>query len=159
MTVIYTFLIMFGFWVLLSGKFDLFHLTLGVISSLLVAIMSHDLLFTERKRKGRLAEALRFIRYIPWLLFQILKANLHVATLALHPRMIDLIDPKIIKFKSKLKKDIALVTLANSITLTPGTITVRCQDGEFYVHALSKVSASGLPGEMEERVAKVFKEE
>ena len=69
-----------------------------------------------------------------------------------------LIDPKIVRFKSKLKKDIARVTLANSITLTPGTITVRCEDGEFYVHALDKVSASDLPGKMEERVAKVFKE-
>ncbi len=149
---------MFGFWILLSGKFDLFHLTLGVISSLLIAFFSHDLIFADKERKGRLPEAFRFIGYFPYLLYKILTANLHVAKLALHPKMSRLIDPKIVRFKSKLKKDIARVTLANSITLTPGTITVRCDDGEFYVHALDKTSASDLPGKMEERVAKVFKE-
>ena len=49
--------------------------------------------------------------------------------------------------------------MANSITLTPGTITIRIVDGDFYVHAISKEAASGLPGEMEDRIAKVFDEE
>ena len=159
MHLLYTFLIMFGFWILLSGKFDLFHLTLGVISSGLVAALSSDLLFHEKTKRGRLAESWRFIRYIPWLLYEILLSTLHVTYLALHPRMKDLIDPRIVTFKTKLKKDVSLVTFANSITLTPGTITILIQDGECYVHALSQKTAEGLPGEMEERVARIFQEE
>ena len=157
MTFFYTFFIMCGFWLLLSGRFDLFHLSLGVISCLLVSYFSHDLLFQDKeKRNGRLSEAFRFVQYIPWLLYEITLANYYISYLALNPRMSELIDPKIIRFKTKLRKDISLVTFANSITLTPGTITIRIVDGDFFVYAISKETASNLPGEMEERIAKIF---
>ena len=81
-------------------------------------------------------------------------ANLHVAKLVLAPSGID---PQLVKVKSKLKSDISMVTFANSITLTPGTITMDIDDGEFYVHALSqKVADDLLSGDMENRVAHVF---
>jgi multicomponent Na+:H+ antiporter subunit E len=156
---IYTFIIMFGFWLLLSGKLDLFHLTLGVISSLIVAWMSSDLLFLDRTRKGRLPEVWRFILYIPWVFKEILLSTLHVTWLALHPAMKKKIAPRIVTFKTKLKSDTARVILANSITLTPGTITVRIEEDVFTVHALSDKVARGLPGEMEERIARIFTEE
>jgi multicomponent Na+:H+ antiporter subunit E len=74
--------------------------------------------------------------------------------------MHDLIEPKIFNFQSKLRSDISLVTLANSITLTPGTITVYVSsDGKFSVHAIDEISRKGLPGKMEERVARAFGEE
>jgi len=152
---IYTFFIMMGFWILLSGKFDLFHLTLGVISSALVSFLSADLLMYEQG-KNRLSTGLRFLMYLPWLLYQIVLSTLHVTFLALHPKMKDQIDPTIVTFKTKLKTNIAKVALANSITLTPGTITIRIEDEIFYVHAISRKAAAGLPGEMEERLAKVF---
>lgn len=159
-TFLLTFPIMFAVWLLLSGKFDIFHLSLGVVSCAIVAYISGDLLF-ESPQITRLPGAwLRFIRYIPWLFYQIFLANLHVLYLTFHPRMHDLINPKIINFKSKLYSDISLVTFANSITLTPGTITVYVSgDGEFHVHAIDDQSAQGLPGEMEARVAKAFGEE
>ncbi len=154
-----TFLIMFIFWILLSGKFDLFHLSLGIISCFIVAFFSGDLLFPELKTKGLLRSWIRFIRYIPWLLYQIFLANLNLLYLTFHPRMMDLIDPRIIKFKSRLQNDLSLVTFANSITLTPGTITVYTSiDGDFKVHAIDKRSREGLPGEMENRIVKVFGE-
>lgn len=155
MRYIYTFLIMFGFWILLSGKFDLFHLTLGVISSALVSFLSADLLMFK-EGKNRLSTGVRFLMYLPWLLYQIVLSTLHVTFLALHPRMKDQIDPTIVTFKTKLKTNIAKVALANSITLTPGTITVRIDGQVFYVHAISRKAAAGLPGEMEDRLAKVF---
>ena len=159
MTVIYTFIILSGFWILLSGKFDLFHLALGAICCLLVSFLSHDLLFSPERKKRDASIPIRFILYLPWLLFQILLANFHVARLALHPKMRKLIDPKMIQFHSKLKGDVARVTFANSITLTPGTITVKIKENEFYVHALSQKTASSLPGDMEKRIARVFGEE
>ncbi len=155
-----TFLILLCLWVLLSGRFDLFHLTLGVISCIIVTILSRDLLFPEPKAKGLLSSWARFLRYIPWLLYQIFLSNLHILYLTFHPKMMDLIDPQIIRFQSRLKKDLSLVTFANSITLTPGTITVYVSiDGDFSVHAIDKKSREGLPGEMEERVARAFGEQ
>jgi multicomponent Na+:H+ antiporter subunit E len=154
-----TFIIMFGLWVLLSGHFDSFHLTLGLISSGIVSFLSSDLLFPSPKIRGLLPQWARFIRYIPWLMLEIIKANLHVTYLVFHPRMMELIDPRIIKFRSKLKSDLALVTFANSITLTPGTITVAVSiDGDFKVHAIDKASGDPLPGAMEENIARTFGE-
>lgn len=156
---LYTFLLMFAFWILLSGKFDLFHLTLGVISSGLVAWMSADLLFIERAPRGSLVGIWRFMLYLPWLVKEIVSSTLHVTWLALHPAMKTQIAPRIVTFKTRLKTDLARVALANSITLTPGTITIRIEEDIFTVHALSDKVAAGLPGEMEERIAHIFAEE
>ncbi len=157
-----TFFIMFVLWVLLSGKFDAFHLSLGIISCSIVAYFSANLLFETRTMKvTRLLRSwIRFVRYVPWLMYQIFLANLHVLYLTFHPRMMDLIDPRIIKFRSKLQGDLSRVTFANSITLTPGTITVYVTlDGNFSVHAIDKKSREGLPGEMEKRIARAFGEQ
>ena len=155
-----TFLIFFFLWMIWSGMFDAWHLSLGVISCALVTYMSHDLLFQREKfQKKDLTEAGRFIKYIPWLIYQIVLANIHVVKLVLNPRMNDLIDPHIIRFKTKLKKDMSLVTFANSITLTPGTITILIRDGYYFVHAVDMKVAGDLPGEMEERVGHVFMED
>jgi multicomponent Na+:H+ antiporter subunit E len=100
----------------------------------------------------------RFFAYIPWLIYQIIMANFHVARLVLSPKMP--INPKIIKFKVKLDSDISLVTFANSITLTPGTITVDIKEGEFCVHALDETVAYDLlfGGKMEDRIAHIYME-
>ena len=155
-----TFPIMFFVWILLSGKLDIFHLSLGAASCSIVAYFSGDLLFHSPEIKTLAGSWIRFIRYIPWLLYQILLANLHLLYITFHPRLHELIDPQIIDFQSKLKSDLSLVTFANSITLTPGTITVYVSgDGKFYVHAIDEKSRKGLPGKMEARVAKAFNEE
>lgn len=157
LNIIATFLILFGFWALLSGKYDFFHLTLGVICSLLVAFLTHDLLFANARVGDARVIFQRFIAYIPWLLYQIVSSNIHVALVALSKKRP--IEPRIIRFKTKLESDISWVTLANSITLTPGTITMDIKDGEFFVHALDKKVADDLnAGEMEDRVAHVFME-
>ena len=159
MRLIATFVILFVFWMVMAGKFDLFHTSLGIISCLIVTFLSGDLLFKE-SRKGRGKEVIRFIAYIPWLIYQIILANLHVARLALSPKMSELINPQLIRFKVNLKSDISKVTFANSITLTPGTITADIQGDEFHVHALSQpVVDDLLSGEMEQRVAHVFSED
>ena len=156
---VFTFIIMFAIWVLLSGKFDGFHLSLGIISCAIVSFLSSDLLFSAHTEESLLVQWVRFIRYIPWLLIQVFKAGFHVTYLVFHPRMMELIDPRIIKFRSKLKRDLALVTFANSITLTPGTITVYVSiDGDFKVHAIDPASGDPLPGEMEVRIAEAFDE-
>lgn len=162
MSVIITFCMMFAFWIVMSGKFDLFHLGMGIFSSGLVTWLSHDLLFAGHTKKfgALLLEIARFLRYMVWLFGQIILANIHIASLALSPRSHESIDPRIIIFKTVLKTDFARFVFANSITLTPGTTTVRIQDGNFYVHAITQQSAGDLagnePGEMERWVAWVF---
>jgi multicomponent Na+:H+ antiporter subunit E len=155
---LYTFLIMLGFWLLLSGKFDLFHLSLGVLSAALVSRFSAHLLFRDRARRGRLAEAGRFLLYLPWLLKEIVKSTLQVTRLALQPTPLRRLDPRLVSFKTRLRSPAARVTLANSITLTPGTVTIRVEDDLFLVHALTAAQAAGLPGEMETRIAGIFGE-
>lgn len=153
------FSILYLHWIFWSGKFDAFHLSLGVISCALVTFMSCNLYVKRKKFSVKIiVEAIRFIKYIPWLFYQIVLSNIHVAYLVLSPRMP--IDPKIIRYKTKLKSDISLTTFANSITLTPGTITADIHEGEFIVHALSKKVADDLmTGEMENKVAHIFDEE
>jgi len=159
MAFLLSFIILFLFWIVMSGRFDLFHLALGIISCAIVSYISHDLLFKDIKSKNRHIETIRFVKYLPWLFYQIVVANFYVAYLALDPMMSERIDPRIIKFKTKLKKEMSLVTFGNSITLTPGTITVLIKEGYYYVHTIDMISAKGLPGDMEKRVGKVHLED
>ena len=79
--------------------------------------------------------------------------------LALVPGAMREVEPSIVKFHTRLKSDFALFLLANSITLTPGTITVKVLGDEFYIHSISKASAKGLDGRMEEFIAWIFEDE
>jgi len=146
-------------WMVLSGKFDSFHLSLGVISCTIVAWLSGEQMVRSRDGRWRPGELIRFIAYVPWLLYQIMLANLHVMKLVFHPRMMDHINPQIITFQTRLNGEMARFVFANSITLTPGTITVFASImGTFTVHAIDDASAEALPGEMEERVARIYGE-
>ncbi len=160
------FVILFAFWLLFSGKIvvehdghyapDYFHLILGVLSCGLVAWVSHDLLIRDMRPHDRIRKSWRFLLYVPWLIWQVVLANFHVALLVINPKRIH---PKIVKYNTYLETDFSKVTFANSITLTPGTITMDIKDGEFFVHALSEKVADDLEsGDMERRVAHVFYE-
>jgi len=154
-----TFLFSLITWLVLSGKFDRFHLTLGVVSCLIVAYTGGHLLLPPGRNIHLPGVWLRFLAYLPWLLWQVFLANLHVMYLVFHPRMKELIDPRIIRFKSRLKKDMSLMIFANSITLTPGTITLYVSIwGDYTVHLIDEQSGRGLPGAMEARVGRIFGE-
>ena len=160
-----TFFIMLAFWVIMSGMFDGFHFSLGILCCLLVSHFSHDLLFpqTEQKQRSWLKDLFGTLLYLPYLLWQILLANLQVAWIVLHPRALEMIDPHIFRFYTKLTRPISKVAFAQSITLTPGTITVNIykdpegiKPDQFAVYALTREAAASLPGDMEERVAKAL---
>lgn len=131
-----TFILLFGFWILLSGRLDAMHLGLGFVCSLLVALFSHDLLIRDPEGiPRRLVIFIRFIPFLGWLVSQIIVANIDVARRVVDPKMPIL--PGIIRFRSNLKSDVARTTLANSITLTPGTMTMDVVGGDFYIHCLT----------------------
>ncbi len=154
-----TFAILFCFWLLFSGRFDFFHVVTGLISCLIVSTISSRTLLPKPVHVTIFNSWFKFAIYLPWLFYQIFLANLHLLFLTFHPRMKALINPKIIRFDSRLKSDISRTTLANSITLTPGTITVYTGVmGSFAVHCIDDKSGKDLPGTMEEKIAKVFNE-
>jgi multicomponent Na+:H+ antiporter subunit E len=150
---------MMVYWIVLSGKFDAFHIILGVFSCAIIALWSSSLLFNKKITVGNyLALTLKISIYLFWLLGEIVKSNIHVLKVVFSPKMNSIIEPQMITFKSKLKSDEAKYLLANSITLTPGTVTVKIDKDEFLVHALTPLAAAGVPGDMEDKIAKIFGE-
>lgn len=146
-----TAVIMFAFWFLLSGQTNPLFLFLGAVSSVLVARWSKDLLAGKMDRLPNPGGMIPIIAYLAWLMWQIVLSNFHVIYLVLHPKMP--IEPQMVRFKNNLKSDLGIVTLANSITLTPGTITVEGNREEFIVHAVSRKTAEDLlSDEMQKRV-------
>ena len=156
------FVLLLATWAVFSGKFDDFHLGMGVLASLIVTWLSQDLLFQDRKKNlaERIAEAGRFVGYAFWLLWQIILANVHVFKLAMTKEGQEEMSPRVITVKTKFKTDFAKFVFANSITLTPGTITIRIKGNQFMVHAISEaVEKDLLSGVMERRVVAVFEPE
>jgi multicomponent Na+:H+ antiporter subunit E len=145
---------LFGIWLVFSGRSGPFYVGAGLGSALLVAWL----------RIGLPASPAppfpwrRFLLYVPWLLSRIILANLHVAALILNPRQP--IAPKLLRYRTALHDPRAVVLLANSITLTPGTITVEVSQDTLVVHALDADSTGDLlTHTLERKVARVFTEQ
>ena len=156
------FLLLFLNWVILSGKFDAFHLGLGVVSCLIVTFLSQDLLYHDRTKglKRRLLEAWAFVRYVPWIIWEVVKANVHVLKLAMTRKGYEEMSPRVVTFETYLKTDFAKFVLANSITLTPGTITMLIRGDVFHIHTMSQFLEDDLlTGSIERKVAEVFEPE
>ena len=152
-------LFLMGLWLHLSGRFDPFHLALGVGSVLLVmwinAPLKQTRLYIGDTFAWDRANYWALLAYLPWLGWEILLGSIQVAYLVLHPRMP--VEPCLIYFRVNLPNLAARVILGNSITLTPGTVTIRIRGNEFVVHALTRASAEGLVhGDMPQRVSRIF---
>lgn len=157
----FTFLVMYLFWLFNSGVFEIFYLSLGAASAFFVAYVFHSHFALIKDAHSAFRAFIRFMGYLPWIIRQIVLANWDIVKRVLNPDMP--IDPRIISFQSTLKSDLAMTTLANSITLTPGTITIDIDpDGIFYVHSIAKEPAESLlaapPCEMAARVGYIFGE-
>jgi multicomponent Na+:H+ antiporter subunit E len=126
--------ILFGFWLLLSGHYTPLLLSFGVGSSVLVVYLSMRMDVVDREGVP-LHLGGRLWMYIPWLLKEILVANVVVAKIILSPNM--KISPRMVVFHGTQQTDLGRVLYANSITLTPGTITTGVEGQEFQIHALT----------------------
>ncbi|MCP1714377.1 multicomponent Na+:H+ antiporter subunit E [Methanocalculus alkaliphilus] len=148
------------FWLILSGYLDLFHITAGIICCGIVTLISGDLLFrSDVKMAASARKFLRFILYIPRLMVAILYANIDVAYRILHPAMP--IDPGFITVETPFTGDVTRTTFANSLTLTPGTVTIDVTGGTFLVHAIVRdVSEKELLEErdIQKNLARIFGE-
>lgn len=144
--------ILFSFWFLLSGETNIILIISGIISSLFVAYLSCDLIISEKNLRKNIFMYIRFLKYLPYLIKEIILANLDVVYRVLHPKLP--VDPVVVRFNTELETEFCIVTYANSITLTPGTVTIDVgKKKEFIVHSLtSKYAESLLSRSMEKRV-------
>jgi len=132
------FVLAFVIWMLLTwpfadGKIDGQVVVAGLIASVIVAVMFHEILPKEHHVFISPVRIFWFLVYLPVFFYYVFKANLDVVYRALHPKMP--IKPGIVKIKTTLKTESGITALANSITLTPGTLTVDLtDDGFLYVH-------------------------
>ncbi|HUU38362.1 MAG TPA: Na+/H+ antiporter subunit E [Candidatus Desulfaltia sp.] len=153
------FALLFGLWILMSGHYDAFHVGAGAACALAVVAVNFRLnkFFFIRDDLCQCApiRLRRLLVYVPWLLWQIVVASLQVAAVVLNPKMP--VNPSFVRFRTKLPTIAARVILANSITLTPGTITVELEDDAFLVHSLIDASHSSiLDGTLPGQVARLY---
>ncbi len=142
--------VLFAVWLLLSGHYDPLTLSYGVFSCALVVVISTRMDVADREGQP-LHLTWSALVYWPWLLWQIILANIDVSRRVLSPSLP--ISPTMIRVKASQKSDLGQVIYANSITLTPGTISVDVTGGEILVHALTREGALALEdGEMDRRV-------
>ena len=160
MTRFITFSILFVFWLLWSGLYDPFHITLGVISCSIVVFWTGQLFIeTQQSIAVRFKQWVRFELYSIWLVWQIVLANMQVLRLAFHHNLLGQLEPQEVVFNTTVQGDVPRFLLAQSITLTPGTVTVGVYGSQFRVHALNAGVASGVPGDMQRRIHHIFQEE
>ena len=132
------FVLAFITWVLLTwpfddGAVDWQVVIAGLIASAIVAVLFHEMLPEEHHVFISPVRIFWFLVYVPVFFYYMIKANVDVVYRALHPAMP--INPGIVKIKTNLKTKSGITALANSITLTPGTLTVDLtDDGFLYVH-------------------------
>ena len=155
--------VLFGFWVALSGKLDAFHLSIGLLTAFAVALGTRKLYRLPPQPMPAddfvrtPLRLVQFASYAVWLVVQIFRSALEVATLVLHPRLP--IAPRVVRITDELPHPIARLALAHSITLTPGTVTIECDDEGMEVHALDAKAARSLGtdgGTMARRVRRLF---
>ena len=145
-------LALIAFWLLLSGMFVPFLIAAGIGSALGVAALASRLDVADAEGHPAHLAWSAVLSYWPWLLLEIVTSALRVSRNILHPGFP--ISPTLVEFAPAQRTDLGLVIHANSITLTPGTITVEAEPGRFLVHALTRDGAEGLAGsEMDRRCA------
>lgn len=137
----FTWLAMAGFWFLLSGFTDPIHLGYGAVSATIVSLLSHRHLTQGGSVRDGCVRLVRTAVFLPWLLWQIVLANVDVILCVLGVRAIE---PRMMRTRPATTTTFGLVALANSITLTPGTVTVDVEGDVLLIHALTRGAAKGI---------------
>ncbi|MDE2762437.1 MAG: Na+/H+ antiporter subunit E [Gemmatimonadota bacterium] len=143
--------ILFGLWLLLSYHFEWLFLVFGTATCTVAVLVAARMGIVDREsvplhlvRRGAL--------YVPWLVWEILKSNVRVAGIILSPRL--RVDPSIVHFRASQRTDLGRFIYANSITLTPGTVTTGIVADDLEVHAIVREEVDGSEeNDMNRRVA------
>lgn len=156
-------LVLFAFWMVLSGRTETKFVVYGILTAVVTTWVIYPLLLVPNKDGSKKYYVFGFsvpkmIMYFFWLMWQLVLANIDVL-LATTGQELN-IDPKVVRFRFKADNPMASVILANSITLTPGTVTMNVtDDGVYEIHALTVGAAAGvLDGGMQKKVADLYGE-
>ena len=143
----------FAFWLLLSGTYTPFLVLSGLGASAAVAALAWRMGAADPEGYP-IQLTLAAVTYWPWLFKEIAVSGWQVTRIVLDPRLP--VSPALVRFKPSQKTTVGLVTHANSITLTPGTLTVDADQDSFLVHALTRAGADGVAAsEMDRRVSRL----
>jgi multicomponent Na+:H+ antiporter subunit E len=135
--------ILFLFWILITGRLHWQHLLVGALCSYGVAAFNRDLLLAPEERPIYHRNTwVKWISYFYTLVVAVFKSNIDVAKIVLKPKLD--ISPGFVKFRTKVEKPLNRVILANSITLTPGTLSVELEGDYFVVHAITRGHAEDV---------------
>jgi len=149
-------IVIYGFWLVLSGHYTPMLVIIGAVSSVAVVALASRMAVIDREGQplyllGRAAW------YWPWLIWQIIKSGIDVSRLIIAPSLP--ISPTLVNVKASQKSAVGIVTYANSITLTPGTVSVEVEGDEITVHAITRASAQDLAGGEMDRMVRRFEGE
>ena len=146
-------LVYFALWVIFNGRITLEIIVAGALISLLLDVFVKKI-FRLNLTAATLWKFMKLfpdaVFYVIVLLIEIVRANFAITRLVIAPDI--QVEPCLVKFNTPLKTNAARAALANSITLTPGTITVSLEGNELLVHALNRDIADGLEGSIFERL-------
>jgi multicomponent Na+:H+ antiporter subunit E len=146
-----TFLVLFAFWLLLSGFFTTFLMVAGAGTALAVVLFSRRMDIVDHEGHPVHLAPRALLVYWPWLIKEIIKSGWQVSMIILQPGLP--VSPTLVRIRTTQSTDVGRTTFANSITLTPGTISVEVGHDEILVHALTRDGARELAGgEMDRRV-------
>ncbi len=135
---IYTFIIMFAIWIGFTTSFESDELITGAIVSLIIAFFTDRIFSCCGMKVLAPHKIIYFIQYFFVFIFALIKSNFDVAKRVISPDLP--INPGIVKFETKLTNGFARMVLANTITLTPGTLTIDAIGNTFYIHWIDVVS-------------------
>lgn len=137
------YLLFFLLWVIFNGSFTLEIAVFGlVIAAAMFAFTCKFMDYSIAQEKQNIRNVFKLISYLFLLIKEIIIANIAVIRLILTQK--EEVEPRLITFRSNLKTPTARAFLANSITLTPGTITVALEDEQYTVHCLDESMAEGI---------------
>ncbi|MBQ2953642.1 MAG: Na+/H+ antiporter subunit E [Clostridia bacterium] len=147
--------LLFGFWVLLNGRWTVEIAIVGlIVCAALYAFMCAFMGYSPKKEWQIACRLPRIAGYFVYLVGEVFKSAFGVMKLIWSPTLV--IEPEVTSFRTKLRTDAGKVVLANSITMTPGTITIDVQEDEFLIHCLDASFDMGRDGfDMEDRVMKL----
>ncbi len=149
-------LVLFAVWLLFSGIYTPLIISFGIGSCILVGLLARRMDVIDHEGLP-LQLGIQIMIYWGWLIIEIVKANIDVAKCLFFPKKY--LRPSFFVSRITQKSDLGKVIYANSVTLTPGTVTVDLYDENILVHALTKASADGVKsGEMDAKVTKVMGE-
>ena len=146
------FVLFYVFWLLMSGHYTPFLLTMGAVSSAAVVWLAARMDVADREGHP-VHLGWSALTYWPWLLKEILKSAIDVSKRILDPKLP--VSPTVVQFRPGQKTVLGLVTHANSITLTPGTLSVEVSPERFVVHGLTREGAeAAVDSDMDRRVTR-----